>query len=653
MSETTQPTQDTTITQSSTTTQPSQVAQDSQLSPYAKVSDQLQTPTSSETMESKNCNNMFKDPNYQHFLVEYRGDLLGQVAMHPYLCAATLNEKYAVIAIRPSDLSKIRKDIPAIIFFKFRTMNVLQQISYLDAANISNIKINPYLSLTGRGVLIGLVDTGIDYLNKEFIKEDDTTRILSLWDQTLPTDTSKDVYIGTTFSREDINRAIQASKQGGDPYSIVPSKDENGHGTHIASIAGGRGYDKSIEGVANDCEFVIVKLYPSPNFTKVNTDNGINDVLVYPTTEIVAGIEYIYKIANSQDRPVVIVLSTGSTEESHDGNIIFTRYLNSIVSSRSTAIVCGFGNQGTANTHVSATLRNLGESKTSELSIPREMKSLIFRVWVRKPAKAAINVISPSGQNSQFILPKIRVYRTIKYVKEDTTLYISIVTPEAVTGNQMIVLEFSDIKPGIWQIQIRSQHDNPFRYDIWLPPKETLPEGTQFLNPDPYVTFTVPAASRIPIAVSYYDQTLNAVVSDSGKGFTLEDIIKPDLTAPGINLKATSPGGNTVFVSGSSCASAVVAGAMALLFQWGIIDGNDISMNAIKAKCYLVYGTSKRSIDTYPNRDWGWGKLDLEGTFNFISGNRGYATFSDYIEYFNKNLFIRIPKELGDDNYES
>lgn len=620
-----------------------------------QVPPQTQQPETSPSggMQIPNCTDMFTNPDYQHFVVEYRGDLLGQVAKYPYLCAAILNNRYAIIAIKPSDLSRVRQDIPSIIFIKFRTMNVLQQISYLDASNISNMKINPYLSLTGRGVLIGIVDTGIDYLNKEFIKEDDTTRIVTIWDQTLPTDPSKNVYIGSTFSREDINRAIATSKQGGDPYSIVPSKDETGHGTYVASIAGARGYDKSIEGVANDCEFVVVKLNPSPSFTRVNQENGINNVLTYTPSEIMAGIEFISKVANSENKPVVIILSTGSTEESHDGNILFTRYLNTLASFRATAVICGFGNQGSANGHVSGILNNIGETKASELSIPREMKYLTFRLWSRKPGKAAINIISPSGQNSQFILPKIRTYRTIKYVKENTTLNVSILTPEAVTGNQMIVLEFSNIKPGIWTIQVKSQHDNSFRYDMWLPPKETLPEGTQFLNPDPYVTFTVPSASRAPLATSYYDQTLNAIVAESGKGFTLEDIIKPDLTAPGVNLKATSPGGKTVFISGSSCASAVVGGTVALLFQWGIIDKNDISMNAIKAKCYLLYGTSKRSIDTYPNKEWGWGKLDLEGTFNFISGNRGYAIFSDYIEYFNKDLFIRIPKELGDDNFES
>lgn len=639
-------TQSTGVTQTPTPTQqvPPQIQQ---LEPSPSTTPQL------ESIPQKNCTDMYTNPDYQHFVVEYRGDLLGQVSKYTYLCAAILNNRYAVIAIKPSNLPRLRQDIPAIIFIKFRTMNVLQQISYLDASNISSMKINPYLSLTGRDVLIGIVDTGIDYLNKEFIKEDDTTRIVAIWDQTLPTDPSKSVYIGLTYSRDDINRAITASKQGGDPYSIVPSKDETGHGTHVASIAGARGYDKSIEGVANDCEFIVVKLYPSPNFTKINQENGIDNVLTYAPSEIMAGIEFIFKIANSENKPVVIVLSTGSTEESHDGNILFTRYLNTLASYRSTAIICGFGNQGSANGHVSATLNNIGETKSSELSIPREIRHLTFRVWSRKPGKAAINIISPSGQNSQFITPKIRTYRTIKYIKENTTLNVSILTPEAVTGNQMIVLEFSDIKPGIWTIQIKSQHDDSFRYDIWLPPKETLPEGTQFLNPDPYVTFTVPSASRAPLATSYYDQTLNAIVAESGKGFTLEDILKPDLTAPGINLKATSPGGKTVFISGSSCASAVVAGAVALLFQWGIIDKNDISMNAIKAKCYLLYGTSRRSIDTYPNREWGWGKLDLEGTFNFISGNRGYAVFSDYIEYFNKDLFIRIPKELGDDNYES
>ena len=221
-------------------------------------------------------------------------------------------------------------DVPSITFIDPRSMYVLQDISPSNVDNINNIKINPYLNLTGSGVLIGMIDTGIDYLNEEFMREDGTSRIISIWDQTIQGGKDKSVYIGDTYSNEEINNAINAYKNNGDPYEIVPSKDDVGHGTKIAGIIGARGYSGQFQGVAQDSDYIIVKLFESINFRNRLKANGIEYNPVYNAAEVLAGIEYLKNYSIKAKRPMVIYIGVGTTEGSHDGKNLISRYLTSV-----------------------------------------------------------------------------------------------------------------------------------------------------------------------------------------------------------------------------------------------------------------------------------------------------------------------------------
>ncbi len=150
---------------------------------------------------------------------------------------------------------------------------VLQEVSPQETDNISTIVNNPYLGLDGSGVIVGIVDTGIDYLNKEFMREDDTSRILTIWDQKSTKKPNDSVYVGSIFTNEDINNAIKSKEDGGDPYAIVDSRDEIGHGTKLASIIGARGYNRNIKGIAPNCDFAIVKLLTSLSYEKAFREN--------------------------------------------------------------------------------------------------------------------------------------------------------------------------------------------------------------------------------------------------------------------------------------------------------------------------------------------------------------------------------------------
>lgn len=602
-------------------------------------------------MNRNNCNLFVEQQDVDEYLIEYRGNLLEEMKNIDYACAFKITNKLALLAVKDDRLDELRKNVPSIIFVNIRKKYVLEGTSVLAVSNITPIKNNPYLFLSGRGVIIGIVDTGIDYVNKEFLREDNTSRIDVIWDQTINSADSNqnlsEIFAGTIYDNAKINEAVKASLSGNNPYVIVPSKDEIGHGTQMASIAGARGYDKDVEGVANDCTFAIVKLKEARKLKEELENENIRNVPVYYLSSIIAGIEYLKNYALKVKKPMIILNSIGTSEHSHDSSDIFSRYLSEIASYRGLVFVAGCGNEGKAEGHASGYLSGTRDIKEVELKVSESMKKLQFTVYVRRPNKMSIAVISPSDESSQFLTSNLYKEKEIEYVFEDTTLKIDFYTWDNITGLQSFVLSFSDIKPGIWKIRLRGEYIVDGRFDIWLPPEVTLKPDIRFLKPDPNQTINLPGASDKAISVTYYNQNNNALMAESGRGFPLFPIIKPDIAAPGVDILATSTDGRKVTVTGSSAATSIVAGTCALLMQWGIVDGNDTTMYATKILSYLTSGAYRDPNRKYPNESLGYGTLDLLGTFDRISGLKGKNRSTQaYIEYYVKNLFVRIPRNL-------
>lgn len=322
---------------------------------------------------SEICDPFVNGENKYEYLVEYRGDIIADMEKVDYACAYIINYKLAIVSVLDDRIDELTQDIPSILLVNLRSMFVLEGINANNTSNINVIKLNPYLGLTGSGVLIGIVDTGIDYMNKEFIREDDTTRIEVIWDQTINYfDETKvksninynTVYGGKLFFEDDINAAIKAARNGQNPYDIVPVKDEIGHGTNIAGIVGARGYDSEVQGIAQDCNFVVVKLRQSEVYKRELRENLITNVPVYNNSAILSGIEYLKQYALYKRKPIVIVSAVGTTEYSHDGNDLFSRYVNQVSNTRGIIVISGCGNEGAAEGHASGYLNNEGDILT-------------------------------------------------------------------------------------------------------------------------------------------------------------------------------------------------------------------------------------------------------------------------------------------------
>lgn len=587
----------------------------------------------------------YLDENYPNYLVEYRGDFLEEIKKVDYACGDIINDTFAVISVQSKDLNRLIADVPSILFVDFRNIYLLENVDPSTSANIEKITINPYLNLTGRGVIIGIVDTGIDYLNEAFIRADGTSRILTIWDQTQTTRNTKDVFIGSVYENEDINKAILLKKTGGDPYLIVPEKDEYGHGTKVAGIIAANNHYEGFSGVAPEADIAVVKLTESRNYKKMIEVNNIAPIPIYNTSQILSGVEYLVKYSKRVNKPLILYLGLGTTDNSHDGNSLFSRYLNELALTKRITTITSVGNEADKDGHVSGYIVNEGDIKEFELKVSRTIPYFQFRVWIKRPNKMSINIIAPSGEESRFIKAKFNQYDDVKYINENCSVKVTFYIPDNITGNQVINLNFTDIRPGIWKFQLRADYVIDGRYDAWLPQSVILPPGTKFLNPDPNTTLTIPSTSKGIISVGYYNSEKNILNNISGKGFNVTGSIKPDIIAPGENILTTMPGGGATTISGSSAAAAIVAGACALLLQWGIVLKNDPDMFPKSIKTYLITGADRSPAYLYPNKTEGYGKLDFQGVFDTLSGKIKNSN-KLYREYSINSVFIRAPRDM-------
>ena len=582
--------------------------------------------------------------------IEYNSlEQLKKIEEIPGASVTVLDNNYAAVFIPANKVNEITPYIKDVASLEIPSIYTLDETSPVDASGASLFHDNPYLQLNGRGVIVGIIDTGIDYLNREFINEDDTTRILRIWDQTI--DGNQDIYgvkFGTEYNEDNINNAIKASKSGGDPYSIVNSKDTIGHGTSMASIIGARGYNPQVKGAAPNCDFAIVKLKEAPAI--IQRRAGISDIKEgrYTSINIYLGIRYLSRLASSLARPLVICIPLGTNTGPHDGTNIIEGAIDTISNQVGIVCVTGTGNEGDTDTHTEGRFNNAGEVKNIEVKVGERQKDLNFQIYVQQPDRVSLGVVSPSGEVVEKIPAKLNKEENISFVYEGTKMRIFYLYPDPITGAEIIGIKARGLREGIWQFRLYADYIVDGRYWSWLPQRALLDEETKFLSPSQYTTLTIPGTSNDAIVAAFYNQNNNSVVGESGRGFTRDGKIKPDIAAGGINATVVTPEGGTKTISGSSVATAVTSGCCALLLQWAIVNGNDKEIYPTEIRSYLIRGTEMRAGDKYPNEEWGYGILNIKKVFDAIRENLtgGVDATRYYEEYTVGGLFIRKPRYM-------
>ena len=458
--------------------------------------------------------------------------------------------------------------------------------------------------ILGEDVIIGAVDTGIDYLHLDFCYDADedgieeSSRITSIWDQT-------GGFFGTTYSNGDIESDLALGL--GPNEGIVRQRDSDGHGTHVMGIAVGDGSSSSagFVGVAPGAQIIMVKT-------------------TFYTMDILAGVEYVFEQAEERGLPAVVNLSLGGHDGPHDGTSLFEQGLDELLQEPGRAIVVSAGNEGDQSIHISHTLH--GDSFTFLLD--PSSNSTDLSLWY--PGGSAFTIIVTPPGGSPLTVPA----RTTGHASTASGL---VTVDNALAGanpnngdNEALISLSSLITYTTWSVTV-SDAGGGGRFDGWI-----ISNRGTIIGGDSNETIDEPGNAERVITVGAFntkaiwlslsgeqdfsdDYPIGDLSVFSSRGPTRDGRQKPELTAPGtwicsplsVNSSSVSyqthPDGVHTMNLGTSMAAPHVSGVIALMLAV------NPQLTASQIKEALIETAVRDSFTgSAPNPRWGWGKVAAE-----------------------------------------
>ncbi len=484
----------------------------------------------------------------------------------------------------------------------------------LDAAGVSQVHSQPYLNLKGRGVLLGFVDTGIDYTQDVFRYADGTSKIQYIYDQTADGDPPAGFVLGREYSKADLDAALASD----DPYALVPQRDEDGHGTFLASVAAGR-QTEDFSGAAPDAEIIAVKLKTARPFYRERYCVPRDQQHAYESSAVMVGVEYILRKARELGRPVAICIGLGTNAGGHDGCSVFEEYLGGVSIQKGVCLCAAAGNEAEARHHTGGVLRPGEPPGQVDLKVGENAGDVYIAVWNTVADRLSASVRSPSGELVGRVpaRPGVSPAADVKLVLEAARVQVEYHFPVEGSGGQLTVIRILGATPGVWTIQLHGDILLNGGYQVWLPMSGFVSPTVEFLAATPDCTVTSPASAVGIICCGAYDSASKSLYAKSSRGPAWDGRVLPDLTAPGVGVGGIYPYGPGS-MSGTSAAAAVLAGVCALLLQWGVREGNDPAMGTYQIRAYLIRGCLRRPDMVYPNNQWGYGSVQLMQTFHLM-----------------------------------
>ena len=522
--------------------------------------------------------------------------------------AIRISERYSIISVLNDNPS--RCDLGAVYPYHsvpglFSAMSVMT----FEDSGIGSLQNNPYLALFGRGVLVGIIDTGIDYRHPAFLTRDGKSRIYSIWDQANQTGTPPEGFVyGTEYTNEEINLALESQE----PFEIVPCQDTNGHGTALASIIAGNVVGSvSFRGVVTEAELIVVKLKPpKKNLRKLSFVQ--EDVECYQETDILLGLNYLTQIAGRIHRPLAVCLAMGSSHGGHRGLGTLSDYLNRIVLNPGFDVAVAGGNEGSNRRHYYTRVTDETFTHTFELEISKQDTLFALEIWTEIPARLAVKITSPAGESTRFIQPQLSSCYSFGFIFESSRIYVNNITLEKENGDQLIMIRFENPSEGIWRIQLANLEEEDYAFHAWLPAGNLISNGTYFLVSSPDTTVTEPGNSVYALTVTAYNSQSNSIMPESSWGYTRDNRIIPDIAAPGNLIPCAFPNERYGYISGTGAAAAHAAGTVAMVLEWAVIKGYYPTITGYDVNRLIIRGADRSNQGfTYPNKNWGYGTLDI------------------------------------------
>lgn len=501
---------------------------------------------------------------------------------------------FGILIIKVSDLNRII-ELEGLQYIE------LPKILYTSAYDSNRASCIPSVwnnyNLTGEGILVGFLDTGIDYTHNAFKDDEGNTRIEYIYD----------LENGVVYDKNKINEALKSE----DPFSIVPEIDLSGHGTHVAGIAcAGGNINFDNYGVAYKSSIAMVKI------------TGENSLRAALSTQLMRGLKFLMDKSNEINKPLVVNISLSTNDGSHNGSSLLEKYIQTFTQLQKAVIVVAAGNEGNSAHHVGGKMK---KEEDLDLNIGDGEKGIILDFFKPVLVDVSVEVISPTGISTG-PMGLSESYKERFVGREKIVVYSTGPKPFDIQGQTTIsILPLGDtITSGGWRIIVRKLNNYEGYFDVWLPIAEGLNERTRFLQPSVYNTLGIPATVEGVISVGSYNFLNNNLSAFSGRGVVRPEwLIKPDLVAPGENILSTVEEQGFDTKSGTSMAAPQVSGICALLFEWGITRNNDPFLYGERIKYYLIKG-AKRTIfgEAYPNPDLGYGFVCLDRTMELLINRR-------------------------------
>lgn len=565
-------------------------------------------------MDLEMCRAQILSNDYRDFIVSTDGGRISLPALPEEVCSQEVGAGYEIVYLNKNIAEPI--DFDRYVYNAVPQCYGLLDMDAMNQAGISQVQYYPMLNVAGEGVMIGFVDTGIDYTNPVFRKLDGSTRIVGIWDQTIQDGTVPEGFAyGSEYTDEMINLALQSEN----PGEIVPSVDMITHGTFVASLACGSGNaENRFLGAAPESTIAMVKLKPAKQYLR--DFYGISsEAVCYQENDIMLGIRYLRNLARKYRMPLVICLAVGTSFGGHNGNNSLDFMLQIYANSSNQIIVSGTGNEANQRHHYQGKIEALTERREIELQVGTGVEAFSIELWAELPNLIAVSVISPSGE----VLPRISIRQSgmfsFRFLFEQTTVQVYNQILSKFNSAQLIFMRFLAPVPGIWRIVAEPVRLADGIFHLWLPMKEFLTGNVIFLESDPDTTLTGPGTTSSVITAAYYNGDENSIDINSGRGYTRLNNVKPDFAVPGVNVTGALPGGRFAERSGSSIGTAIAAGASALLLEWLLEqEKRSAGYDTMQLKGLFILGARKRTDIEYPDKAWGYGALDLYETLRTI-----------------------------------
>ena len=549
------------------------------------------------------------------YIVKYMQNVENTMELFPGTTYQEVNEIFGILYVPLENTGEL--EITGTSYNSIPKCYTYMDMEAAGASGITRLHDHPYLKLRGKGTAVAVIDSGIDYQNEVF-RNAGGSRIAYLWDQSLEEESdmgAAKVPYGRLFRKRDIDLALDSEN----PFSIVPSRDTNGHGTALAGIAAGNMVQgENFTGAAPEATLIIIKVKPAKQYLR-NFYLYPPEAEVFQEDDVMMAIAFAIRLAKELRVPLSICVGIGSSQGAHLGTNALSQYVDYVANFSQVSVSVAAGNEGNTRNHSTGIFSQEREKIVTELRVAEREQGFTMEFWGEPPEIYELSIQSPTGEILEVSSSIGSRTQELSFVFVETKVYVNYILIERQTGYSLVYIRFFHPASGIWKIFTQGKNKQNVQFHMWLPVEGLISQDTYFLEPSPYTTVTAPGDARNSITATAYQHRDGSIYIAAGRGYTPDGMVTPHLAAPGVNVKVPLVRGGFGTRSGTSISAAQTAGIAALLFEWAIIRDNQPFFTGSSVKYYLQRGARREENMQYPNPEWGYGRVDLYHTFELLT----------------------------------